>query len=165
MPAIGIDLGTSYSCVAVAQGGKVRVLADEHGNTVQPSIVHYPEQGPPLVGYPAREKLPFSPTTTVYSAKRLIGRRFDDAEVRASQFTLPYRVVRGPNDAAIIEVRGEFVSIAQVQAEILRHLRAIAEQNLKEKVTDAVVTVPANFNHAQRNATQLAGKMAGLNVL
>ena len=165
MPAIGIDLGTSYSCVAVAQGGKVRVLADEQGQIVQPSIVHYPDRGPPLVGYPAREKLPYAPQNTVYSAKRLIGRRFDDAEVRASQFTLPYRVVRGPNDAAIIEVRGDYVSIPQVQAEILRYLRQIAERNLNEKVTDAVITVPANFNHAQRNSTQLAGKMAGLNVL
>src|SRR5262249_21358029 len=161
--AIGIDLGTSYSCVAVARQGRVQVIADEQGKTVQPSVVHYPDRGGPVVGYAAREKLPFEPSNTVYSAKPLIGRPFDAAAVRASQFTLPYRVVPGPNEMAIIEVRGEYVSIPQVQAEILRHLRSIAERHLGEAVTDAVVTVPANFNHAQRNATQLAGRMAGLN--
>src|SRR5262245_26213619 len=165
MPAIGIDLGTSYSCVAVARAGKVEVIPDEKGQTVQPSVVHFPERGAPVTGWPARDRLPFEPATTVYSAKRLIGRRYDDAEVRASQFTLPYRVVRGPNDSSVIEMRGDHLSIPQVQAEIVRHLRQIAERHLKARVTEAVITVPANFNHAQRAATQLAGKMAGLQVL
>ncbi|MBI5482501.1 MAG: Hsp70 family protein [Deltaproteobacteria bacterium] len=165
MTAVGIDLGTSFSSVAVVRNGRVMIAADSDGVTAIPSIVHFPAQGPPIVGYPAREMLLTDPENTVFSAKRLIGRRYNDAAVNAHQMGVPYRIVEGPNGSAVLSVRGEYYSVPEVAAYVLRHMKRIAEQFLGQPVDQAVVTVPANFNDAQREATRIAGRIAGLEVL
>ena len=165
MTAIGIDLGTSFSSVAVVKDGRVVIAKDAQGQVAIPSIVHFPAQGPPIVGYAAREMLLTEPENTVFSAKRLIGRRFGDPAVHAHQMGVAYHIVEGPNGSAVVAVRGEYYSIPEVAAYVLRHMKRIAEQFLGQPVYQAVVTVPANFNDAQREATRIAGRIAGLEVL
>ena len=163
--AVGIDLGTSYSTVAAVVDGRPQVLADADGCEVQPSVVAFVPDGSALVGNPAREQLAIDPYNTIYSAKRLIGRRMDDPDARIAINSLPYTVVAGPNDHPIIRVRGERVSIPEVSAYVLRMMKKIAETQLGRPVDKAVITVPANFNDAQRESTRIAGRIAGLDVI
>ncbi|HEY3353961.1 MAG TPA: Hsp70 family protein [Polyangia bacterium] len=165
MTAIGIDLGTSFSSVAVVKDGRVVIAKDSQGNAAIPSVVHFPAQGPPIVGYPAREMQLTDPENTIFSSKRLIGRRYGDAAVHAHQMGVPYHIVEGPNGSAVLSVHGEYYSVPEVAAYVLRHMKRIAEQFLGQPVYQAVITVPANFNDSQREATRIAGRIAGLEVL
>ena len=162
---IGIDLGTSNSVVAVVDGGHAKVIPDREGRRVQPSVVSFPEEGPVIVGAEAKRLLTIDPENTVSSVKRLIGRNFYAREVRIAQETQAYTIVRGVDDTPQIEVRRGRHTIPEISAFILVHLKRIAEEYLGHSVRKAVVTVPANFNHTQRQATKLAGELAGLDVL
>ncbi len=163
---IGIDLGTTNSCVAVLEGGDPVVITNAEGSRITPSVVAFTEGGERLVGQIARRQAITNPTNTIFAIKRLIGRRFDDAEVqRAREKLLPYSVVKADNGDAWVEVRGRKYGPAEISAIILQKMKQTAEDYLGEKVTDAVVTVPAYFNDSQRQATKDAGKIAGLNVL
>jgi molecular chaperone DnaK len=163
--AIGIDLGTSYSSVAVVRDGVPEVLPDTDGVTAQPSVVAFPAEGGILVGTTARSRLITDPHNTIYSAKRLIGRRMDDPDTRMAVASFPYSVVEGPNGHPIVEIRGERVSIPEISAYVLRSMKKIAEMHLRQPVDKAVITVPANFNDAQRESTRIAGRIAGLDVI
>ncbi len=162
---IGIDLGTTNSCVAIMEGGDPSVLTNAEGSRITPSVVAFTESGERLVGQIARRQAITNPENTVFAIKRLIGRRFDDPEVQKAMKVLPYKIVRADNGDAWVEVRGRKYSPAEISAFILQKMKQTAEDHLGEKVTDAVVTVPAYFNDSQRNATKDAGKIAGLNVL
>ncbi|HEV7731575.1 MAG TPA: molecular chaperone DnaK, partial [Candidatus Binatia bacterium] len=163
---IGIDLGTTNSCVAVLEGGDPVVITNAEGSRITPSVVAFTEGGERLVGQIARRQAITNPTNTIFAIKRLIGRRYDDAEVqRAREKLLPYSVVKADNGDAWVEVRGRKYGPAEISAIILQKMKQTAEDYLGEKVTDAVVTVPAYFNDSQRQATKDAGKIAGLNVL
>ncbi|MEK6607080.1 MAG: Hsp70 family protein [Myxococcota bacterium] len=162
---VGIDLGTSYSTVAVVVGGKPLVILDDKGRGVQPSVVSFPDGGGVLVGYPARARLVTDSPHTVYSVKRLIGRRFTDPETQAFQQGVPYHLVEGPGGGAAVEARGKIYSAPEISAYVLRHMKHLAERHLGAPVEKAVVTVPANFNDAQREATRIAGRIAGLDVV
>ncbi|MDA8441548.1 MAG: molecular chaperone DnaK [Peptococcaceae bacterium] len=160
---VGIDLGTTNSVVAVMEGGKPTVIASAEGYRTTPSVVGFKQDGERLVGQVARRQAVLNPENTLYSVKRFIGRRF--SEVADERNLLPYKVVDGPNDAVRFDVRGKQYSPEEISAVILRKLADDAGKYLGEKVTDAVITVPAYFNDAQRQATKDAGKIAGLNVL
>ncbi len=162
---IGIDLGTTNSCVAVMEGGDPQVITNAEGSRITPSVVAISESGERLVGQIARRQAITNPENTVFAIKRLIGRRADDPEVEKAKKVLPYKVVRGDNGDAWVEIRGKKYSSAEVSAFILQKMKQTAEDYLGEKVTDAVVTVPAYFNDSQRQATKDAGRIAGLNVL
>src|SRR5437762_8514953 len=162
---IGIDLGTTNSVVAVMEGGEPKVLTNSEGSRITPSVVAFTESGERLVGQIARRQAITNPENTVFAIKRLIGRRFDDPEVQKAMKVLPYKIVRADNGDAWVHVRGRNYSPAEISAFILQKMKQTAEDHLGEKVTDAVVTVPAYFNDSQRNATKDAGKIAGLNVL
>jgi molecular chaperone DnaK len=162
---IGIDLGTTNSCVALMEGGDPVVITNAEGSRITPSVVAFTESGERLVGQIARRQAITNPENTVFAIKRLIGRRFDDPEVQRAMKVLPYRIVRADNGDAWVEVRGKKNSPAEISALILQKMRQTAEDHLGEKVTEAVITVPAYFNDSQRNATKDAGKIAGLNVL
>jgi molecular chaperone DnaK len=161
--AVGIDLGTTNSVVAVIEGGKPTVVINSEGSRLTPSVVGYTQAGERLVGQLAKRQAVLNPENTIYSAKRFIGRRF--SEVQSEIKNVPYRVVAGPNDAVRFQILGKEVSPEEVSALILRRLADDAAKYLGEKVTEAVITVPAYFNDAQRQATKDAGKIAGLNVL
>ena len=161
--AVGIDLGTTNSVVAVMEGGKPTVVINSEGSRLTPSVVAFTPTGERLVGQMARRQAVLNPENTIYSAKRFIGRRY--SEVQAEIKNVPYKVVAGPNDAVRFLVMGKQYSPEEVSAQILRRLADDAAKYLGEKVTDAVITVPAYFNDAQRQATKDAGKIAGLNVL
>jgi len=161
---IGIDLGTTNSCVAIMEGSQPRVLENAEGARTTPSIVGFTENER-LVGQPAKRQAVTNPTNTVFAVKRLIGRRVTDAEVDKDKKLVPYKIVDGGNGDAWVEVRGEKYSPAQVSAFILQKMKETAESYLGETVTQAVITVPAYFNDAQRQATKDAGKIAGLEVL
>lgn len=163
--ALGIDLGTSYSTVAVVRDGRVDVLVDEQGNSTQPSVVAFLSEGGILVGLPARAQLTVDPYHTIYSAKRLIGRKMDDPETKVAVSSLPYKIAEGPNRHPVIEIRGEKVSIPEVSAYVLRLMKKIAEAQLHTPIDKAVIAVPANFNDAQRESTRIAGRIAGLDVI
>lgn len=163
--AIGIDLGTTYSSVAIVRNGVPEVLADNRGNTTIPSVVAFPQEGGVLVGDVARARLVTDPYNTVYSAKRIIGRKFDDPETRLAVAGFPYNVAEGPNGHPVLEVRNERVSVPEVSAYVLRTMKKIAESRLLCPVDKAVITVPANFNDAQRESTRIAGRIAGLDVI
>ncbi|MCK5795704.1 MAG: Hsp70 family protein [Deltaproteobacteria bacterium] len=163
--AIGIDLGTSYSTVAAVVDGRPQVLTDEHDSEIQPSVVAFLESGSIVVGRPAREQIAIDPYNTIYSAKRLIGRRIDDPDARLVINNLPYSVVAGPSNHPVIKVRGERISIPEVSAYVLRKMKKIAETRLQKPIDKAVITVPANFNDAQRESTRIAGRIAGLDVI
>ncbi|MBU1211323.1 MAG: molecular chaperone DnaK [Alphaproteobacteria bacterium] len=162
---IGIDLGTTNSCVAVMEGGKPRVLDNAEGANTTPSIVAFTEDGERLVGLPAKRQAVTNPINTLFAIKRLIGRRFDDETVKKDQKLVPYKIIEGPNGDAWIEAAGKKYSPQQVSAFILQKMKETAEAKLGETITQAVITVPAYFNDAQRQATKDAGKIAGLEVL
>src|SRR5262244_3960141 len=163
---IGIDLGTTNSCVSLMEGGDPVVITNAEGSRITPSVVAFTDSGERLVGQVARRQAITNPENTIFAIKRLIGRRFDDPEVqRAKDKLLPYKVVAADNGDAWVEVRGRKYSPAEISAFILQKMKQTAEDHLGEKVTDAVITVPAYFNDSQRNATKDAGKIAGLNVL
>ena len=159
---IGIDLGTTNSVVAIMEGREPKVLTNEEGSRITPSVVAFTKDGERLVGQVAKRQAVTNPERTVYSIKRFMGRRFD--EVGEETKLVPYKVVRGPNGDARVEVDGKQYSPPEISAQILLKLKRAAENYLGEKVTDAVITVPAYFNDAQRQATKDAGEIAGLNV-
>src|ERR671915_442136 len=161
---IGIDLGTTNSCVAIMEGGKPKVIENAEGSRTTPSVVAYSEDGEILVGAPARRQAVTNAKNTIYAVKRLIGRRFEDPEVQKAIKLTPYKIVRADNGDAWIETRGKKISPQEVSAQILRKLKKDAEDYLGEKVTEAVITVPAYFNDSQRQATKDAGRIAGLEV-
>ncbi len=162
---IGIDLGTTNSCVAVMEGGEPVVIANSEGSRTTPSVVAITESGERLVGQIAKRQSITNPDNTIFSIKRLIGRKYDSAEVKEAMKHLPYKIVKAANGDAHVEVRGKVYSPAEISAMILQKMKQTAEDYLGEKVTDAVVTVPAYFNDSQRQATKDAGRIAGLNVL
>jgi molecular chaperone DnaK len=160
---IGIDLGTTNSCVAVLEGGEPAVIPNAEGGRTTPSVVAFTKDGQRLVGAPARRQQVTNPTNTIFSIKRFMGRKHD--EVSEEMKIVPYEVVQGPNGDVRVQTEGKDYAPPEISAMILQKLKADAEAYLGETVTDAVVTVPAYFNNAQREATKDAGKIAGLNVL
>src|SRR6202030_1387799 len=162
---IGIDLGTTFSCVAVMEGGKAKVIENPEGARTTPSVVAFASSGEVLVGQPARRQAITNPENTIFAIKRLIGRGHDDPMVENHKSLVPYRVIRGDNGDAWVEARGKRYSPSQISAFILTKMRETAEAYLGEKVAQAVITVPAYFNDAQRQATKDAGRIAGLEVL
>ena len=161
---IGIDLGTTNSCVAIMEGGKPKVIENSEGARTTPSIVAYTEDGEILVGAPAKRQAVTNAKNTIYAVKRLIGRKYDDPETQKAVKLSPYKIVRADNGDAWVEVRGRKIAPQQVSAEILRKMKKTAEDYLGEEVTEAVITVPAYFNDSQRQATKDAGRIAGLDV-
>jgi molecular chaperone DnaK len=162
---IGIDLGTTNSCVAVMEGTKPKVLENSEGANTTPSIVAFTEDGERLVGLPAKRQGVTNPVNTFFAIKRLIGRRYDDPMVEKDKKLVPYKIIKGPNGDAWVESHGKQYSPAQISAYILQKMKETAEAKLGETITQAVITVPAYFNDAQRQATKDAGKIAGLEVL
>jgi molecular chaperone DnaK len=162
---IGIDLGTTNSCVAVMEGSKPKVLENAEGANTTPSIVAFTDDGERLVGLPAKRQGVTNPMNTLFAIKRLIGRRYDDPLVEKDKKLVPYKIIKGPNGDAWVEAQGKQYSPAQVSAYILQKMKETAEAKLGETITQAVITVPAYFNDAQRQATKDAGRIAGLEVL
>ncbi|MDX1694988.1 MAG: Hsp70 family protein, partial [Ketobacteraceae bacterium] len=161
---IGIDLGTTNSCVAVLEGDKPRVIENAEGDRTTPSIVAFNEDGEILVGQPAKRQAVTNPDNTIFAAKRLIGRKFTDKEVQKDLERVPFKIKKSDNGDAWVEVRGKSMAPPQISAEVLKKMKKTAEDYLGEKVTEAVITVPAYFNDSQRQATKDAGKIAGLEV-
>ena len=161
---IGIDLGTTNSCVAVMEGGKPRVIENAEGARTTPSIIAYQEDGEILAGAPAKRQAVTNPKNTLYAVKRLIGRRFEEKEVQKDIGLMPYTIAKADNGDAWVEVRGVKMAPPQISAEVLRKMKKTAEDYLGEEVTEAVITVPAYFNDSQRQATKDAGRIAGLDV-
>ena len=161
---IGIDLGTTNSCVSVMEGNKPKVIENAEGARTTPSVVAYAEEGEVLVGAPARRQAVTNAQNTLFAVKRLIGRRFEEREVQKDIDLMPFKIVRADNGDAWVEVRDKKIAPPQVSAEVLRKMKKTAEDYLGEEVTEAVITVPAYFNDSQRQATKDAGKIAGLEV-
>ncbi|MCM0613289.1 molecular chaperone DnaK [Marinobacter sediminum] len=161
---IGIDLGTTNSCVAIMDGDKVKVIENAEGDRTTPSIIAYTDDGETLVGQSAKRQAVTNPHNTLYAIKRLIGRRFEDDVVQKDIKMVPYKIAKADNGDAWVEVKGEKMAPPQVSAEVLKKMKKTAEDYLGEKVTEAVITVPAYFNDSQRQATKDAGKIAGLEV-
>jgi len=161
---IGIDLGTTNSCVAIMEGGDPKVIANVEGSRTTPSVVAFTDSGERLVGQIAKRQAVTNPENTIFSVKRLIGRKFSDPEVQRDLKIMPYKIVKADNGDAHIEIRGRTYSPAEISAMILTKMKQTAEEYLGEKVTKAVVTVPAYFNDSQRQATKDAGRIAGLEV-
>ncbi len=162
---IGIDLGTTNSCVAIMDGSNAKVIENAEGARTTPSIVAFTNDGERLVGHPAKRQAVTNPENTIFAVKRLIGRTFDDPTTQKDLKMVPYKITRADNGDAWVEARSEKYSPSQISAFTLQKMKETAENFLGEKVTDAVITVPAYFNDAQRQATKDAGKIAGLNVL
>jgi len=162
---IGIDLGTTNSCVATMEGAAARVIENAEGMRTTPSVCSFTDDGQRLVGLPAKRVAVTNPRNTLYATKRLIGRKFDDAETKAIGQHVPYKIVKASNGDAWVEAQGEQYSPSQVGAFTLSKMRETAEGFLGRTVAHAVVTVPAYFNDSQRQATKDAGKIAGLDVL
>jgi len=161
---IGIDLGTTNSCVAIMDGAKARVLENAEGDRTTPSIIAYTQDGETLVGQPAKRQAVTNPQNTLFAIKRLIGRRFQDEEVQRDIKIMPYKITSSDNGDAWLEVKGQKMAPPQISAEVLKKMKKTAEDYLGEPVTEAVITVPAYFNDAQRQATKDAGRIAGLEV-
>lgn len=161
---IGIDLGTTNSCVAVMEGDKVKVLENSEGARTTPSIVAYADDNEVLVGQSAKRQAVTNPTNTLFAVKRLIGRRFTDDVVQKDIEMVPYKIVKADNGDAWVQARDEKLAPPQISAQVLKKMKKTAEDYLGEKVTEAVITVPAYFNDAQRQATKDAGRIAGLEV-
>jgi len=161
---IGIDLGTTNSCVAVMEGGQPKVIENSEGARTTPSIIAYMEDGEVLVGAPAKRQAVTNPRNTLYAVKRLIGRKFDEKAVQKDIALMPYTIAKNDNGDAWVQVRDKKIAPPQVSAEVLRKMKKTAEDYLGEEVTEAVITVPAYFNDAQRQATKDAGRIAGLEV-
>src|SRR5512143_53544 len=162
---IGIDLGTTNSCVAVMEGGKPKVIDNSEGDRTTPSIVAFTKDGEVLVGQTAKRQAVTNPSNTLFAVKRLIGRRYEDDVVQKDVGMVPYKVVKAENGDAWVEVNGKKMAPPEISARVLTKMKQTAEDYLGEKVTDAVVTVPAYFNDSQRQATKDAGAIAGLEVL
>ncbi|MEL6621880.1 MAG: Hsp70 family protein, partial [Pseudomonadota bacterium] len=162
---IGIDLGTTNSCVSVMEGGSPKVIVNAEGANTTPSIVAFSEDEERLVGQPAKRQAVTNPTNTFFAIKRLIGRRYDDPTVAKDKELVPYEIVQGPNGDAWVKANGKEYSPQQISAFILQKMKETAEAYVGSTVTQAVITVPAYFNDAQRQATKDAGKIAGLEVL
>ena len=160
---IGIDLGTTNSCVAVLDGDKPRVIENAEGERTTASVIAYTD-GETLVGQPAKRQAVTNPTNTLFAIKRLIGRRFEDEEVQRDIEIMPYKIVKADNGDVWVEAKGQKMAAPQVSAEVLRKMKKTAEDFLGEEVTGAVITVPAYFNDAQRQATKDAGRIAGLDA-
>jgi molecular chaperone DnaK len=161
---IGIDLGTTNSCVAIMEGGQPKVIENSEGARTTPSVIAYQEDGEILVGAPAKRQAVTNPKNTLYAVKRLIGRKFDEKEVQKDIGMMPYQIIKADNGDAWISVRDKKLAPPQISAEVLRKMKKTAEDYLGEEVTEAVITVPAYFNDAQRQATKDAGRIAGLDV-
>ncbi|MGB9110445.1 MAG: Hsp70 family protein, partial [Telluria sp.] len=161
---IGIDLGTTNSCVAIMENGQPKVIENAEGARTTPSIIAYQDDGEILVGAPAKRQAVTNPKNTLYAVKRLIGRKFDEKEVQKDIGLMPYQIVKAENGDAWIGVRDKKLAAQQVSAEVLRKMKKTAEDYLGEEVTEAVITVPAYFNDSQRQATKDAGRIAGLDV-
>jgi molecular chaperone DnaK len=161
---IGIDLGTTNSCVAIVENGQPKVVENAEGARTTPSIIAYQEDGEILVGAPAKRQAVTNPKNTLFAVKRLIGRKFDEKEVQKDIALMPYEIIKADNGDAWIEVRGKKLAPPQISAEVLRKMKKTAEDYLGEEVTEAVITVPAYFNDSQRQATKDAGRIAGLDV-
>lgn len=161
---IGIDLGTTNSCVAIMEGGQPKVIENSEGSRTTPSVVAYQDDGEILVGAPAKRQAVTNPKNTLYAVKRLIGRKFDEKEVQKDINLMPYQIVKADNGDAWVQARDKKLAAQQVSAEVLRKMKKTAEDYLGEEVTEAVITVPAYFNDAQRQATKDAGRIAGLDV-
>ena len=157
---IGIDLGTTNSVVAIMEGGDPKVITNSEGSRITPSVVAFTDSGERLVGQIARRQAVTNPENTIFSIKRLIGRRFDDPQVVKAAKILPYKVVKADNGDAWVESRGKSYSAPEVSAFVLQKMKQTAEDYLGETVTDAVITVPAYFNDSQRQATKDAGRIA-----
>ncbi len=161
---IGIDLGTTNSCVAILEGDKPKVIENAEGDRTTPSIVAFTDDDEILVGQPAKRQAVTNPTNTLYAVKRLIGRRFEDDVVQKDIKMVPYKITKADNGDAWVEVKGDKKAPPQISAEVLKKMKKTAEEYLGEKVTEAVITVPAYFNDSQRQATKDAGRIAGLEV-
>ncbi len=161
---IGIDLGTTNSCVSIMEGGKPKVIENSEGTRTTPSIVAYQEDGEVLVGASAKRQAVTNPRNTLYAVKRLIGRRFEEKEVQKDIDLMPFKISKADNGDAWVEVRGKKIAPPEVSAQVLRKMKKTAEDYLGEEVTEAVITVPAYFNDSQRQATKDAGRIAGLEV-
>jgi len=161
---IGIDLGTTNSCVAIMDGDKVKVIENAEGDRTTPSIIAYTDDSETLVGQSAKRQAVTNPHNTLYAIKRLIGRRFEDDVVQKDIKMVPYKITKADNGDAWVEVKGQKMAPPQISAEVLKKMKKTAEDYLGEKVTEAVITVPAYFNDSQRQATKDAGKIAGLDV-
>jgi len=161
---IGIDLGTTNSCLAVLDGKTAKVIENGEGERTTPSVIAYTQDGEILVGQPAKRQAVTNPTNTLYAIKRLIGRRFEDKEVQRDIGIMPYKIVKADNGDAWVEANGEKMAPPQISAEVLKKMKKTAEDYLGEEVTGAVITVPAYFNDSQRQATKDAGRIAGLEV-
>lgn len=162
---IGIDLGTTNSCVAIIEGSQPRVVENSEGNRTTPSVIAYLDDGEILVGAPAKRQAVTNPKNTLYAIKRLIGRKFDDKEVQRDIPIMPFSIIKAENNDAWVSVLNDKkLAPPQVSAEVLRKMKKTAEDYLGEEVTEAVITVPAYFNDAQRQATKDAGRIAGLDV-
>ena len=162
---IGIDLGTTNSCVAIMEGKDIRVIENSEGARTTPSMVAFTDSGERLVGQSAKRQAVTNPSNTLYAIKRLIGRRFDDPMAQKDMGLVPYKIIRGDNGDAWVEVKGQKYSPSQISAFVLGKMKETAEAYLGEPVTQAVITVPAYFNDSQRQATKDAGRIAGLDVL
>src|SRR5579871_1759091 len=161
---IGIDLGTTNSCVAIMEGGKTRVIENSEGDRTTPSIVAFTKDGEVLVGQPAKRQAVTNPQNTLFAIKRLIGRKFDDEVVQRDIKMVPYKITRAENGDAWVDVQGKKMAPPEISARVLMKMKKTAEDYLGEKVTEAVITVPAYFNDSQRQATKDAGRIAGLEV-
>jgi molecular chaperone DnaK len=161
---IGIDLGTTNSCVAVLDGGKVKIIENAEGARTTPSIVAYMQDGEILVGAPAKRQAVTNPANTLYAVKRLIGRKFEERAVQKDIDLMPYKIIKADNGDAWVEAQDKKLAPPQVSADVLRKMKKTAEDYLGEEVTEAVITVPAYFNDSQRQATKDAGRIAGLEV-
>ncbi|MFV0297312.1 MAG: Hsp70 family protein, partial [Hyphomicrobiaceae bacterium] len=162
---IGIDLGTTNSCVAVMEGGQPKVIPNAEGANTTPSIVAFTDDNERLVGLPAKRQAVTNPTNTLFAIKRLIGRRYADPMVDKDKSLVPYKITAGKSGDAWVEAQDKSYSPQQISADILIKMKETAESYLGQEVTQAVITVPAYFNDAQRQATKDAGKIAGLEVL
>lgn len=161
---IGIDLGTTNSCVAIMEGGKPRVLENAEGDRTTPSIIAFTQDGETLVGQPAKRQAVTNPQNTLFAIKRLIGRKFKDEEVQRDVNIMPYKIIAAANGDAWLDIKGKKMAPPQISAEVLKKMKKTAEDYLGESITEAVITVPAYFNDAQRQATKDAGRIAGLEV-
>jgi molecular chaperone DnaK len=161
---IGIDLGTTNSCVAIMEGGSAKVIENSEGERTTPSVVAYADDGQVIIGRPAKRQAVTNPANTLYAVKRLIGRRFEDSVVQKDIAMVPYKIAKNSNGDAWVEVKGKKMAPPEVSAQVLAKMKKTAEDYLGEKVTEAVITVPAYFNDSQRQATKDAGKIAGLDV-
>ena len=162
---IGIDLGTTNSCVAIMEGTRAKVLENAEGARTTPSVVAFSENGEKLIGQPAKRQAVTNHENTIFAVKRLMGRSFDDPNVKRDIQTAPFKIIKSDNNDAWIESRGQKYSPSQISAFILQKMKETAEKYLGQEVTKAVITVPAYFNDSQRQATKDAGKIAGLDVL